>query len=173
LLSASCPVSLGDHWVMRASTPAIAALLRAGIPHVVHRYDHDPSVASYGQEAAHALGVDGARIFKTLVSTVAGNLVVAVVPVTGDLDLKALAGAMGAKTAALADPADAERATGYVLGGISPVGQKRRLRTVLDERASAFNTIFVSAGRRGLEVELAPADLVAVTGATVAPIAKG
>jgi Cys-tRNA(Pro)/Cys-tRNA(Cys) deacylase len=147
-------------------------LLRAGVAHQVHRYEHDPAVASYGLEAAEALGLDGSQVFKTLVTDAGGRLVVAVVPIEALLDLKALAAAMGAKSAEMADPSAAERATGYVVGGISPVGQKRRLPTVVDESAAAWETVFVSGGRRGLEIELAPRDLLAVTQGRLAPIAR-
>ncbi|MBB5118509.1 transcriptional regulator [Streptomyces eurocidicus] len=153
-------------------TPAIVALERAGTAFTVHAYPHDPAVASYGEEAARALGRDPGQIFKTLVAEVDGALTVAVVPVSGSLDLKALAAAVGGKRAAMADPAAAERSTGYVRGGISPLGQRKRLPTALDASASAHPTVCVSAGRRGLEVELAPADLAALTGAVVAPIAR-
>ncbi|MBF6046853.1 Cys-tRNA(Pro) deacylase [Streptomyces sp. NRRL B-1677] len=155
------------------STPAIVALEKAGTAFSVHSYDHDPAVASYGTEAAEALGRDPAQVFKTLVAEVDGALTVAVVPVSGSLDLKALAAAVGGKRAAMADPAAAERTTGYVRGGISPLGQRRRLPTALDASAHSHATICVSAGRRGLEVELAPGDLAALTGAVVAPIARG
>ncbi|KAF4406108.1 MULTISPECIES: Cys-tRNA(Pro) deacylase [Streptomyces] len=153
-------------------TPATVALTRAGTAFTVHSYEHDPASASYGEEAAEALGVEPGRVFKTLLAEVDGALTVAVVPVSGSLDLKALAAAAGGKRAAMADPAAAERATGYVRGGISPLGQRRRLPTVLDASASRHPTICVSAGRRGLEVELAPADLAALTGAVTAPIAR-
>jgi Cys-tRNA(Pro)/Cys-tRNA(Cys) deacylase len=153
-------------------TPATVALTAAGMEFTVHSYEHDPSHPSYGEEAAEAMGVSPDRVFKTLVADVDGALVVGVVPVAGSLDLKALATAVGGKRAAMADPALAERTTGYVRGGISPVGQRRKLRTVLDESASAHSTICVSAGRRGLEVELAPGDLAKVTEATLAPIAR-
>jgi len=159
------------------ATPATAALARAGVAHVVRAYDHDPAVAAaaggYGAEAAAALGVDPAQVLKTLVASVDGDLVVAVVPVDGRLDLKALAAAVGGKRAVMAEPAAAERATGYVVGGISPLGQRRRLRTVVDAGALEHPTVLVSAGRRGLDVELAPADLVALTGAVTAPVAAG
>ncbi|MFD9790612.1 Cys-tRNA(Pro) deacylase [Streptomyces sp. NPDC059070] len=155
-----------------AGTPATVALTAAGTPFTVHAYEHDPAAASYGEEAAAALGVSPDRVFKTLVADVDGELTVAVVPVAGSLDLKALAAAVGGKRAAMADPAAAERATGYVLGGISPLGQRRRLRTVLDASASAHETVCVSAGRRGLEVELSPADLAALTGAVLSPVAR-
>ncbi|MCX5413193.1 Cys-tRNA(Pro) deacylase [Streptomyces sp. NBC_00059] len=153
-------------------TPATVALTTAGAAFTVHSYDHDPASASYGEEAAQALGVSPDRVFKTLVAEVDGELVVAVVPVAGSLDLKALASAVGGKRATMADPAAAERTTGYVRGGISPLGQRKRLRTVLDASAGAHATICVSAGRRGLEVELSPEDLTTLTTATVAPIGR-
>jgi Cys-tRNA(Pro)/Cys-tRNA(Cys) deacylase len=152
-------------------TPAVNAAKAAAITHVVHRYEHDPHHPSYGEEAATALGVDAARVFKTLVIDVDGRLAVAVVPVAGRLDLKAAADALGGKKAVMAEAAAAERATGYVVGGISPLGQKKRLAMVIDASALAFATLFVSAGRRGLEIEMAPDDLVRVTGARVAPVA--
>jgi len=148
-------------------TPAVVAARRAAIVFGLHEYAHDPAAASYGLEAAEALGVEPERVFKTLVVEQDGTLSVAIVPVALQLDLRALG-----KRAALAERAAAERATGYVLGGISPLGQRKRLATVLDESALAFETICVSAGRRGLELELAPADLVRLTGARVAPIAS-
>ena len=162
------------------STRAIAELRRAGIPHELHEYEAPPRAAvggraarpTYGLDAAEALGVDPHRIFKTLVAAVDGRLAVAVVPVAGELDLKALADALGGRRAELADPAAAERATGYVVGGISPIGQRRRLPTVVDESAAGLAAILVSAGRRGLQVELAPADLVNVTSAVIARIAR-
>ncbi|MFD0371865.1 Cys-tRNA(Pro) deacylase [Streptomyces sp. NPDC059071] len=154
-------------------TPATVALTAAGTPYTLHAYDHDPATASYGEEAAEALGVSPDRVFKTLVADVDGELTVAVVPVAGQLDLKALASAVGGKRAAMADPAAAERTTGYVRGGISPLGQRKRLRTVLDDSASGHETICISAGRRGLEVELAPQDLAALTNAVLAPIGRG
>ncbi|MFF9910978.1 Cys-tRNA(Pro) deacylase [Streptomyces sp. NPDC013457] len=153
-------------------TPATVALTTAGVTFTVHSYDHDPASPSYGEEAAEALGVSPDRVFKTLVADVDGELTVAVVPVAGQLDLKALASAVGGKRAAMADPALAERTTGYVRGGISPLGQRKRLRTVLDASASAHATICVSAGRRGLEVELAPQDLTSLTTAVLAPIGR-
>ncbi|GAA3396191.1 Cys-tRNA(Pro) deacylase [Cryptosporangium minutisporangium] len=152
-------------------TPATQALTKARADFTVHEYDHDPAAGSYGLEAAEALGVPPERVFKTLVAQVDGALHVAVVPVTGGLDLKGLAAAVGKKRAAMADPTLAERTTGYVRGGISPLGQRKRLPTVVDASAEKHPTVFVSAGRRGLEVELSPADLVRLTGATVAPIA--
>ncbi|NEB92579.1 Cys-tRNA(Pro) deacylase [Streptomyces bauhiniae] len=154
-------------------TPATVALTAAGVDHTVHSYAHDPAHPSYGEEAAEAMGVSPDRVFKTLVADVDGTLTVAVVPVSGTLDLKALAAAVGGKRAAMADPALAERTTGYVRGGISPLGQRKKLPTVLDESAEAHPTICVSAGRRGLEVELAPADLATLTKAVLAPIGRG
>lgn len=154
-------------------TPAVNVLKKAGIAHRVHTYTHDPGCKAYGLEAAQALGIDSARVFKTLVACDGGGaLIVAVVPVTGQLDLKALATATGAKRVAMAAPVDAERATGYVVGGISPLGQKRRLPLWLDRSALAHPTLFVSAGRRGLEIELAPGDLLALTRGKVADIAR-
>jgi Cys-tRNA(Pro)/Cys-tRNA(Cys) deacylase len=142
----------------------------------VRAYEHDPLARerglSYGLEAAQALGVDPGQVFKTLLADVDGGLVVAVVPVDRSLDLKALASAAGGKRAVLAEPAAAERATGYVVGGISPLGQRRRLPTVVDESALSWPTVLVSAGRRGLDVELAPGDLVRVTGAVTAAVAR-
>ncbi|MFC6285624.1 Cys-tRNA(Pro) deacylase [Nocardioides sp. GCM10027113] len=153
-------------------TPATVALTRAGVAFTLHPYEHDSRAASYGLEAAEALGVDPARVFKTLMASLDGRLVVGVVPVSGQLDLKALARALGGSRAAMADVAAAERATGYVAGGIAPVGQKRAHPTVVDASATDHPTVFVSAGRRGLDVELAPADLVAVAGALLAPISR-
>ncbi|MDG4863667.1 Cys-tRNA(Pro) deacylase [Streptomyces sp. T-3] len=154
-------------------TPATVALSTAGTPFTLHQYEHDPAHPSYGDEAAEAMGVSPDRVFKTLVAEVDGALTVAVVPVAGSLDLKALAAAVGGKKAVMADPAAAERTTGYVRGGISPLGQRKRLRTVLDDSASAHATICVSAGRRGLEVELAPDDLAKLTEAVLAPVGRG
>ena len=148
-------------------TPAVVAAERAGIPFTLHEYEHEAG-AAYGLEAAAKTGVDAARVFKTLVVTQDGALSVAIVPVDAQLDLRALG-----KRADLADRAAAERATGYVLGGISPLGQRKRLPTLLDESALEFETIFVSAGRRGLEIELAPDDLVRLTDARVTAVASG
>ena len=156
----------------QGGTPAMVALTAAGVPYTMHAYDHDPSHPSYGEEAAEAMGVSPDRVFKTLVADVDGALTVAVVPVAGQLDLKALASAVGGKRAAMADPALAERTTGYVRGGISPLGQRRKLPTVLDASAAAHPTICISAGRRGLEVELSPDDLTKLTEAVVAPIGR-
>ncbi|MER5180814.1 Cys-tRNA(Pro) deacylase [Streptomyces sp. NPDC002896] len=153
-------------------TPATVALSAAGTSFTVHAYEHDPAHPSYGEEAAEAMGVSPERVFKTLVAEVDGELTVAVVPVSGSLDLKALASAVSGKRAAMADPAAAERTTGYVRGGISPLGQRKKLRTVLDASAERHETICVSAGRRGLEIELAPADLAKLTDAVVAPIGR-
>jgi Cys-tRNA(Pro)/Cys-tRNA(Cys) deacylase len=155
-----------------AGTPATVALTAAGIPFAVHAYEHDASAPSFGLEAAEALGVEPERVFKTLLADTDAGLVVGVVPVDGRLDLKALATAVGAKRAVMADASVAERRTGYVVGGISPIGQKTLLPTVIDETAELFDTVFVSGGRRGLDVELTPADLIAATSATVAPIAR-
>lgn len=152
-------------------TPAITMLTRANVAHAVHSYVPDPAASSFGSEAAESLGLDAERVFKTLVASVDGALTVGVVPVSGQLDLKALASAVGGKKASMAAPADAERATGYVLGGISPLGHRKRLPVVVDASAMAFATVFCSAGRRGLEVELAPADLVRVAHASVSAIA--
>lgn len=153
-------------------TPATLALTRAGVPFTVHTYDHDPGASSYGLEAAQVLGLDPERVLKTLLASVDGSLVVGIVPVAGQLDLKAVAAAVGGKRATMADPAAAERATGYVVGGISPLGQKRAHPTVLDESASAHPTVFVSGGRRGMDLELAPADLVRLTDAVVTAIRR-
>ncbi|MFD2471072.1 Cys-tRNA(Pro) deacylase [Amycolatopsis silviterrae] len=154
-------------------TPATALLQKRKVAHTVHTYDHDPRAESFGLEAVEALGLEPGRVFKTLVADVDGKLVVGVVPVTGQLDLKALAAAAGGKKAKMADPAAAQRATGYVLGGISPLGHRSRLPVVLDGSALNFPTMFCSGGRRGLEVELDPAELVELTGAVVAGIAAG
>ena len=145
----------------------MAAVERAGVPFRVHEYPHDPRTPSYGLEAAERLGLDPATVFKTLVADVDGTLTVAVLPVDAQLDLRALG-----KRARLAETKDAERATGYVAGGISPLGQRRALPTVVDESALGLATIHVSAGRRGLELELAPGDLIALTGASVAAVAS-
>jgi Cys-tRNA(Pro)/Cys-tRNA(Cys) deacylase len=153
-------------------TPATVALSRAGVAFSEHPYEHDPAGASYGNEAADALGLDPRQVYKTLLASVDGRLVVGIVPVSGRLDLKALAAAAGGKKAVMADPADAERATGYVVGGISPVGQRRAHLTVLDESATGFDTVYVSGGRRGLDLGLSPGDLVRVTEAVVARISR-
>jgi Cys-tRNA(Pro)/Cys-tRNA(Cys) deacylase len=154
-------------------TPAIRAVERAGVPFEVLGYTHDPGAASYGREAAEALGLAPAHVFKTLVVQAdAGRLAVALVPVDASLDLKAMADALGAKRVALADAAAAERATGYVVGGISPLGQRKALPTVVDASAAALPRMYVSAGRRGVELAIAPADLVRLCRATTAPVAR-
>jgi Cys-tRNA(Pro)/Cys-tRNA(Cys) deacylase len=153
-------------------TPATLALGAAGIAYEVRAYEHDPRATSYGLEAAEALGVDAARVFKTLLASLDGRLVVGIVPVSGQLDLKALARALGGSKAVMAEVTAAERATGYVAGGISPIGQKRPHPTVLDASALEHDTILVSGGRRGFDLELAPHDLVAVTGAVTATIGR-
>jgi Cys-tRNA(Pro)/Cys-tRNA(Cys) deacylase len=151
-------------------TPAIALLTKQKITHRVHEYDHDPRSASFGLEATELLGLPAERVFKTLVAEVDGVLTVGVVPVAGQLDLKALAAAAGGKKAKMADLAAAERATGYVAGGISPLGHRKRLPVVVDTSVNRFDTIFCSGGRRGLEIEVAPGDLIALAHATVADI---
>ena len=154
-------------------TPAINAAKKAGIAHRVHEYEHDPKAESYGLEAAEKLGVSPGRVFKTLIAELDdGRLAVAIVPVATSLNLKALAGALSAKRAEMADMARAERTTGYVAGGISPLGQKKALPTVLDESAAQHSTIYVSAGRRGLEIELSPDDLLRLTRGRSAAIAR-
>lgn len=156
-----------------ASTPALRALEKHSVPHTLHPYEPGHAAdQGHGEAAVAALGADPRRVFKTLVTRVDGVLTVAVVPVATTVDLKALATAAGGRKAAMADPADAERATGYVLGGISPLGQKKALPAVVDESALAFGTVLVSAGRRGLQVELSPADLVRLTRARTAPIGR-
>lgn len=160
---------------MPGGTPASDALTRAGVDFVLHPYDHDPASTNYGDEAAAALGVDPLRIFKTLVidlGTTRPELAVAVVPVAGQLSLKHAAAALGAKKAAMADKALVARSTGYVLGGVSPLGQRTPLPTVIDETAELWDTVYISAGRRGLQVELSPADLARLTGARFADIAR-
>jgi len=153
-------------------TPATTALARAGVDFALHPYAHATGAPSYGREAADALGLDPDHVCKTLVARVDGRLTVAVVPVGGALDLKALAAAAGGKRAVLAEPADAERATGYVVGGISPLGSRTRLPVLVDESVLGLERVWVSAGRRGLQVSLAPRDLVALTGATTAPLRR-
>lgn len=153
-------------------TPATVALTAAGIEFIPHAYDHEPGTRDYGLEAADALGLEPEQVFKTLMADVDGELVVAIVPVAGKLDLKALASAVGGKKADMADPKLAERRTGYVVGGISPIGQKARHRTVLDETAELFDTVFVSGGRRGFDIELAPSDLLAITSGVTAAIGR-
>ena len=154
------------------STPATVALLAAQVPFTAHAYAHDASSTNFGAEAASVLNLDPERVFKTLLADVDGALVVAIVPVSGKLDLKALAAAVGGKKAEMANPKLAERRTGYIVGGISPIGQKTAHPTVLDETAELFDTIFVSGGRRGFDIELAPADLLAITSGSIAAIAR-
>jgi Cys-tRNA(Pro)/Cys-tRNA(Cys) deacylase len=155
-----------------AGTPATTALTRAGVDFAVHPYEHDPAAPSYGLEAAEALGVPAEQVFKTLLVEGERGLAVGVVPVSRTLDLKAVAAALGVKKVAMAPPAAAERTTGYVVGGISPVGQRKALPTVVDDSALAFERVYVSGGRRGLDLSLSPTDLVRVTGATCASIAR-
>ncbi|GAB7191095.1 Cys-tRNA(Pro) deacylase [Kineococcus sp. NUM-3379] len=160
----------------KGSTPAVRAAVAAGVVHRVHTYEHDEGSSDYGAEAVRAMGeVAGAapeQILKTLLVDVDGRLVVAVVPVPRKLDLKALAAAAGGKKATMAEPARAERSSGYVVGGISPLGQRTALPTVLDAGAQAWDTVCVSGGRRGLEIELSPQDLVRLTGAVVAEVTR-
>ena len=163
-----------------ASTPATLLLARAGVEFRVHEFEHDPSERNYGAVAAEALGADPDQVFKTLLAQVEGhatvpgvpaaNIAVGIVPVSGQLSMKELAAAVGAKRAEMCDPAVAQRVTGYVVGGISPFGQKKLLPTAIDETCELYDTIFVSGGRRGLDIEIAPADLIAVLHAVVAPI---
>jgi Cys-tRNA(Pro)/Cys-tRNA(Cys) deacylase len=152
------------------TTLATQALDRLGLPYTPHPYEHDRAVSDYGMEAARELGAPPERVFKTLVAEADGDLAVAVVPVSTRLDLKAFAAALGAKRAELADPATAERRTGYVVGGISPVGQRVRLRTVVDASAGGFASVYVSGGRRGFDLELAPQDLLTATDGVLATI---
>jgi Cys-tRNA(Pro)/Cys-tRNA(Cys) deacylase len=156
----------------QGGTRATDLLARLGISHTVHRYSHDPRHPSYGQEASEALGVAPERVFKTLVADIDGQLTVGVVPVSGSLDLKALAAAVGGKRAAMADPVQAERSSGYVTGGIAPLGLRRPLPVVVDESALGYDTVCCSAGQRGLEIELAPADLIRAAAARTAAIAR-
>ncbi|MCU1365739.1 MAG: transcriptional regulator [Ilumatobacteraceae bacterium] len=163
-----------------ASTPATLLLTKAGVEFRIHEFDHDPSERNYGAVAAEALGADPDQVFKTLLAQVEGhatvpgvpaaNIAVGIVPVSGQLSLKELATAVGAKRAEMCDPTVAQRVTGYVVGGISPFGQKKHLPTAIDETCELYDTIFVSGGRRGLDIEIAPADLIAVLHAVVAPI---
>ncbi|AZI57496.1 Cys-tRNA(Pro) deacylase [Nakamurella antarctica] len=154
-----------------ASTPAVAALVRAKIAHTLHPYQHDPRSTAFGDEVVQALALDARRVFKTLVAQVDGSLTVGIVPVAAHLNLKALASAVGGKKGAMAPVAEAERSSGYVAGGISPLGQRKALTTVIDASALGFETVFVSAGKRGLQVELRPADLITLTSARSAAIA--
>lgn len=152
-------------------TPGINAARKARVNHEIHEYHHDPASESYGSEAAEKIGVEPGRVFKTLVVAVDGKeLAVAVVPVTALLSMKRIARAAQGKKAAMADPEAVQRSTGYVMGGVSPLGQKRRLKTFIDTSAQAYDTVFVSAGRRGLEIELAPADLAQLVGGQFVPL---
>jgi Cys-tRNA(Pro)/Cys-tRNA(Cys) deacylase len=172
--SRCCAVGIGSGnvpTVAGQATPAIALLARQRVTHQLHTYEVDADTPNYGAAVADVLGIAQERVFKTLVTEVDGSLTVAVVPVTGDVDLKALAGAVGGKRAAIADRGVAEKTTGYVRGGISPLGQRKRLPTVVDESANEHETVYVSAGRRGLQVELDPADLIRLTDAVTARIA--
>lgn len=152
-------------------TPGIKALEGAGVTHRIHQYQHNQSAESWGEEAAEKLGIDPARVFKTLVMTLdTQELVVALVPVNSRLSLKALAREAGSKKAGMANPQVVERSTGYILGGVCALGQKKTLRTFLDDSVSQFSTIYISAGRRGLEIELAPDDLLALCRGRLAPL---
>lgn len=154
-------------------TPATKQLDKARVAYRLHRYEHDPRAESYGGEAAEKLGLNPSQVFKTLLAaSETGELLVAIVPVAGMLDLKTLAGAAGCKRCAMADPGAAQRSTGYLLGGISPLGQKKRLRTFIDTSAQVLERVFVSAGRRGLEIELAPGDLAQQTDGIFADIGR-
>lgn len=154
-------------------TPAVNTAKKAKINYQIHQYAHDPSSQSYGEEASDKLNISPERVFKTLVASLDGTqLAVAVVPVSGQLNLKSFASALNAKKSKMADPREVERSTGYVLGGVSPLGQKKKLKTVIDQSALDFETIYVSAGRRGLEIELSAKDLAALLDAVFAPIAQ-
>ena len=155
---------------MPAVTPAVRALQAAGVAFSVHEYEHDPSARGFGLEAADVLGLDPDQVFKTLVVTADGEPAVAIVPVSCQLALKAVGAALGRKRVEMCDPAVAQRVTGYVLGGISPFGQRKQLPTVIDETAELYDTVYVSGGRRGLDLGVAPADLIAVLDATTADI---
>ncbi len=155
-----------------AGTPATVALQRLGIPYSVHTYEHDPRATSFGMEAAHALQLDPACVFKTLLADLDGSLVVGVVPVTGQLDLKALAAVLGGSRASMAEPDRAARSSGYVVGGISPIGQKRVLRTVIDHTAQLYDVVYVSGGKRGMDLGIAPTDLAAATNGAFAAITR-
>ena len=154
-------------------TPAINQLDEAGVAYTLHEYDHDGTLHDFGAEAADKLGLDPDQVFKTLLVTADGEQAVAIVPVSGKLALKAVGRALGAKRVEMCDPAVAERVTGYVRGGISPFGQKKRLPTVIDEMATVFDTVYVSGGKRGLDLGVAPTDLIELLGATVADVAAG
>lgn len=151
-------------------TPAVLALDAAGIEYTIHEYERGDDLHDFGREAAEALGLSDDQVFKTLVVLADEEMVVAVVPVSCQLSMKRIAAAVGAKKAAMCDPARAERSSGYIVGGISPIGQRKRLRTVVDETAELFDTVYVSGGKRGMDIGLAPDDLVAVLDAIVGPI---
>lgn len=152
-------------------TPAVNCLKKAKVKYQLHQYEHDPQVVSYGEEAAEKLSVSGEQLFKTLLVKLDGRkLAVAVIPVSRQLNFKLAAAACNAKKAVMADPKDVERSTGYVLGGVSPLGQKKRLLTVINKSASAWDSIYVSGGRRGLDIELSPGDLAGLLGAVFAEI---
>lgn len=153
-----------------AVTPAVVALDAAGIAYTIHEYERGEDLRDFGREAAVALGLDHDQVFKTLVVVADDELVVAVVPVSCQLSMKRVAAAMGAKKAVMCDPARAERSSGYIVGGISPIGQRKPLRTVVDESAELFDVVYVSGGRRGMDIGLAPNDMVNVLDAVVAPI---
>jgi len=153
-----------------AVTPAVAALDAAGIPHTIHEYERGEDLRDFGREAAEQLGLDHDQVFKTLVVVADDELVVAVVPVSCQLSMKRVAAAVGAKKAVMCEPARAERSSGYIVGGISPIGQRKPLRTVVDESVELFDVVYVSGGKRGMDIGLAPHDLVAVIDAIVAPI---
>jgi Cys-tRNA(Pro)/Cys-tRNA(Cys) deacylase len=151
-------------------TPAVVALEHAGIAHTIFEYERGGDLHDFGREAADALGLDHDQVFKTLVVVADDELAVAVVPVSCQLSMKRVASALGSKRAAMCDPSVAERSSGYIVGGISPIGQRKRLRTVIDESAELFDTVYVSGGKRGMDIGLAPSDLVRVLDAVVAPI---
>jgi Cys-tRNA(Pro)/Cys-tRNA(Cys) deacylase len=153
---------------MATGTPATTALARAGIAFALHQYEHDTASRTIGLDAAARLGVEADRLYKTLVATLDGALVCAVVPVSGQLSLKVLAAVLGGRKAAMAEPIAVQRATGYVLGGVSPFGQRTQLRAAVDESAQLWDTVFVSGGKRGLQVEVAPDALITLTSAVVA-----
>jgi len=151
-------------------TPAVLALDAAGIEYTIHEYDRSDDLHDFGREAARSLGLSDDEVFKTLVIVADDELVVAVLPVSCQLSMKRVAAAVGAKKAVMCDPARAERSSGYIVGGISPIGQRKRLRTVIDETAELFDTVYVSGGKRGMDIGLAPSDLIAVLDAVVVPV---
>ncbi len=153
-----------------AVTPAVVALDAAGISYTIHEYERGEDLRDFGREAAEQLGLDHDQVFKTLVVVADDELIVAVVPVSCQLSMKRVAAAVGAKRAVMCEPARAERSSGYIVGGISPIGQRKPLRTVVDESAELFDVVYVSGGRRGLDIGLAPSDMVHLLDAVVAPI---